>query len=158
MKWEELCDDASLENIPYRVELARQGQLLLTPHRGYHSIYQSRIIRWLNRLLPDGEALPECPIETAIGTLVADVAWASPDKVKRNFDLPSWTESPEIVVEVLSESNTSDEIGKKRAAVFAEGAIEFWVCDRKGKLQFFGPAGLLSGSQFCPQFPAQLES
>ena len=74
MKWEQLCDDKSLEGIPYRVELAYEGQLVLRPRRSYHSIYQSRIIRWLNRLLPDGEAMPECPIETGIGTLVADVA------------------------------------------------------------------------------------
>ena len=74
MKWEQLCDDKSLEGIPYRVELAYEGQLVLSPRRSYHCIYQSRIIRWLNRLLPDGEAMPECPIETGIGTLVADVA------------------------------------------------------------------------------------
>ena len=112
MRWEQLCDDASLENIPYRVELSRHGQLVMSPHRSYHSIFQSRIIRWLNQLLPDGEAMPECPIETEIGIVVADVAWASPEKVKRNFDLPNWAESSEIVVEVLSPSNDSEEIRK----------------------------------------------
>ena len=54
--------------------------------------------------------------------------------MKRNFDLPSWAESSEIVVEVLSPSNTSEEIRNKRNAVFARGAGEFWVCDRKGKI------------------------
>ena len=156
MKWEQLCDDKSLEDIPYRVELAYEGQLVLSPRRSYHCIYQSRIIRWLNRLLPDGEAMPECPIETGIGTLVADVAWASPRKVQRNFDRPSWAESPEIVIEVLSPGNTVGEIRKKREAVFAEGAIEFWVCDRQGKLQFFSPRGRLGKSRFCPQFPAKI--
>lgn len=154
MKWETLCDDRSLEDIPYRVELTRQGQLVMSPHRSYHSIYQSRIIRWLNRLLPDGEAMPECPIETKIGTVVADVAWATPKKVKRNFDLPSWAESPEIVVEVLSPSNAGEEIRRKREAVFARGAVEFWVCDRKGTLEFFGPRGRLANSRLCPGFPA----
>ena len=128
----------------------------MSPHRSYHSIYQSRIIRWLNRLLPDGEAMPECPVETDIGTVVADVAWASPQKVKRNFDRPSWAESPEIIVEVLSPSNTEAEIRKKRRAVFAEGAVEFWVCDRQGNLQFFGPRGRVVKSWFCPAFPASI--
>jgi Uma2 family endonuclease len=153
MKWEQLCDDPSLENIPYRVELSRNGNLVMSPHRSYHSVFQSRIIRWLNQLLPEGEAMPECPIESETGTVVADVAWASSEKVKRNFDFASWAESPEIVVEVLSPSNTDDEISNKRNAVFAKGALEFWICDRAGKLQFFGQAGNLTQSRLCPKFP-----
>ncbi len=156
MKWDSLCDDKSFENIPYRVELTRHGQLVMSPHRSYHSIYQSRIIRWLNRLLPDGEAMPECPIGTEIGTVVAHVAWTTPKKVKRNFDLPNWAESPEIVVEVLSPSNTGDEIRKKREALFNEGAVEFWICNRKGALQLYGPRGRLSKSKLCPKFPANV--
>ena len=158
MKWDQLCDDPALENIPYRVELARHGQLVMSPHRSYHSIFQSRIIRHLNQLLPDGEAMPECPIATEGGTVVADVAWASAVKVKRNFDLPSWAESPEIVVEVLSPSNAEDEIRNKRIAVFARGAGEFWVCHRKGNLEFFGPRGRLTRSRLCPQFPSRIAS
>jgi Uma2 family endonuclease len=153
MKWEQLCDDPSLENIPYRVELSRNGNLVMSPHRSYHSIFQSRIIRWLNQLLPAGEAMPECPIESETGTVVADVAWASPEKVNRNFDSASWTESPEIVVEVLSPSNTEDEIRNKRTAVFARGAAEFWVCNAAGQIQFFGRRGRLAKSRLCPGFP-----
>ncbi len=156
MKWEQLCDDKTLEGIPYRVELTRNGQLVMSPHRSYHSIYQSRIIRWLNSLLPDGEAMPECPIATNVGVIVADVAWASPKKVKRNFDLPNWSESPEIVVEVLSPSNAGDEIRKKREAVFAKGAAEFWICDRNGTLQFFDPRRRLAKSRLCPKFPGSV--
>jgi Uma2 family endonuclease len=156
MNWEELCDDKSLEGIPYRVELTRHGQLVMSPHRSYHSIYQSRIIRWLNKLLPDGEAMPECPIQTKLGTVAADVAWASPKKVKRNFDLASWVESPEIIVEVWSPSNTEAKFRAKKAAVFALGAQEFWMCDQQGKLVFFGPRGRLAHSRLCPGFPARI--
>lgn len=158
MKWDQLCDDPALENLPYRVELARNDQLVMSPHRSYHSIFQSRIIRQLNRLLPEGEAMPECPIQVETGTVVADVAWASAEKVKRNFALVSWQESPEIVVEVLSPSNASEEIFGKRDAVFARGASEFWVCDREGKVEFFGPQGHLDKSLLCPQFPFRLPS
>ena len=159
MKWEQLCDEKALEDLPYRVELTRHGQLVMSPHRSYHSIYQSRIIRWLNTLLAAGEAMPECPIEIAKGgVVVADVAWASPEKVRRNFDLPNWAESPEIVVEVLSLSNDEEEIRKKRDAVFRKGAVEFWVCDRQGVLQFYGPRWRSSKSRFCPKFPSTVAS
>jgi Uma2 family endonuclease len=156
MTWKQLCDDRTLENLPYRVELARRGRLVMSPHRSYHSIFQSRIIRHLNALLPKGEAMPECPIQADTGTVVADVAWASPRKVKRNFDLPEWTESPEIVIEVLSPSNAAAGIRAKRNAVFARGAVEFWVCDRKGTMQFFNPEGRLAKSALCPRFPASV--
>src|ERR1019366_4803113 len=154
MKWDQLCDDPSLENFPYRVELARDGQLIMRPHRSYHSILQAEIIRNLNQLLPGGAAMPECPIETKIGVIVADVAWASPEKVKRNFDLSCWGESPEIVIEVLSPSNSSEEILGKRGAVFALGALEFWACDRQGGIEFSDPSGPITKSLLCPDFPA----
>ncbi len=156
MNWEQICDDKALENIPYRVELTRHGQLLLSPHRSYRSVYQSRIIRLLNSLLPGGEEMPECPIQASDGVLIADVAWASPEKVKRNFDLPNWAESPEIVVEVLSPSNDDKEIRRKREAVFAKGAFEFWVCDHDGSLRFFGPRGRLQKSRICPKFASSV--
>ena len=156
MNWDLLCDDKSLEGIPYRVELSRHGQLVMSPHRSYHSVFQSRIIRALNRLRPDGEAMPECPIETKSGTLVADVAWATPEKVRRNFDLACWAESPEIVIEVLSPSNYGEEITNKRKAVFAKGAVEFWVCDEVGVLKFFGRRGRMAKSKLCPEFPASV--
>ncbi len=105
------------------------------------------------KLLPDGEAMPECPIETDAGIFVADVAWASPEKVERNFDLATWSESPDLVVEVLSPSNSEAEIRNKKTAIFAKGAFEFWICDREGKLQFFGRRGPLSKSRLCPNFP-----
>ena len=156
MNWEQLCDDPALENLPYRVELTRHSQLVMSPHRSYHSILQSRIIRHLSHLLPKGEAMPECPIGVDGGTVVADVAWASSEKVERNFDLPAWQESPEIVVEVLSPSNAVAEIRQKREAVFLRGAKEFWVCDQKGQMQFFTPEGQVASSRICPAFPAQL--
>ena len=36
------------------------------------------------------------------------MAWAAPEKVKRNFDLPNWAESPEIVVEVTAGASLTD--------------------------------------------------
>jgi Uma2 family endonuclease len=102
--------------------------------------------------------MPECPIQAGIGVMVADVAWASPEKVKCNFDLPNWIESPEIAVEVLSPSNDTEEIQKKRDAMFAKGAGEFWVCDQKGSLQFFDPHGSLANSKLCPKFPVSVAS
>lgn len=54
---------------------------------------------------------------------------------------------------VLSPSNTGEETRNKRDAVFALGALEFWVCDRKGRIELFDPRGPITKSHLC-QFPA----
>jgi Uma2 family endonuclease len=76
--------------------------------------------------------------------------------VERNFNLAMWSESPDIVIEVLSPSNSDEEVRTKRNAVFAKGATEFWLCDRHGKIQFFSRRGVLSKSRLCPEFPASV--
>ncbi|MCI5132886.1 MAG: Uma2 family endonuclease, partial [Candidatus Electrothrix sp. EH2] len=77
MNWQEVCADKHLQDLPYKIELNEQGQILMTPVRLYHSAWQGEIIRWLLRLIDSGKALPEVAIATAQGTEVADVVWCS---------------------------------------------------------------------------------
>jgi len=156
MNWQDLCEDRSLAELPYRIELNRHGQIVMSPHRSYHSIYQGRIIRLLAQLLPQGEVMAECAIETADGVRVADAAWATQEKVRRYFDAVSWPESPEIVVEVVSPSNSETEIASKREQLFARGAVEFWRCDCDGCLTFHDRSGPLPASKVCPEFPQRV--
>jgi Uma2 family endonuclease len=65
--------------------------------------------------------------------------------------------APEICIEVLSPGNTRAEIDQKRVLYFAAGAREVWICDRKNKISFYGPAGLLERSRLCPDFPSRLD-
>ncbi len=156
MNWQQVCDDSHLAELPYRIELNQHGQIVMSPHRSYHSIYQGRIIRLLAQLLPQGEVMAESAIDTAGGVRVADVAWATLDKAKRHFDSVSWPESPEIVVEVVSPSNSEVEIQTKRNQLFEKGATEFWLCDREGRITFFNRDGRMPTSALCPEFPGQV--
>ena len=153
MNWEQVCDDKRLADLPFKIELNRQGQIIMSPARNKHSIFQGRILRHLANLMKNGEAVPECAVETIDGTKVPDVVWASDAKLKRFFDLPSWPEAPEICVEIMFESNTVEEMNSKRALYFERGAGEFWLCDETGKMDFFSPAGSLAASKLCPGFP-----
>jgi Uma2 family endonuclease len=65
--------------------------------------------------------------------------------------------APDICVEILSPSNTQTEIDQKRAAYFAAGAREVWVCDRDSQIRFFTPQGQVERSALCPEFPARIE-
>jgi Uma2 family endonuclease len=62
------------------------------------------------------------------------------------------TLAPEICVEVLSESNTAEEMEEKRAVYFDAGADEVWLVDLDGQVRFFGEAEM-EESVLAPGMP-----
>lgn len=156
MTWVEACHDKNLQNLPYKIELNRQGKIVMSPTRNKHGFYQGEIAFLLHTLLPQGRVLVECAVDTSEGTLVADDAWVSPERFKVIEDEFSCSVAPEICVEVWSPSNTPEEIETKREAYLGKGAVEFWYCDEHGRMTFFDSQGLMAQSQLCPQFPAKV--
>jgi Uma2 family endonuclease len=67
------------------------------------------------------------------------------------------TIAPEVCVEVVSMSNTKDEMKKKRQLYFTQGAQEVWICDEYGTLSFFNAKRQLKQSQLFPAFPAKID-
>ena len=157
MIWEDVCADPSLQGLPYKMELDEWGNIEMSPAKSYHSEYQGEIIRLLGVLLPDGVAIPECPIETPEKTKVADVAWVSRERRRTTRRDPSYTTAPEICVEILSMSNDRAEMRKKRRLYHEAGAMEFWLCDERGQMSFFSTDGPLARSILCPEFPPRVE-
>jgi Uma2 family endonuclease len=103
--------------------------------------------------------LTECPISTADGVKVADVAWASPERMREVGQRVCFPRAPEICVEVLSPSNTQAEMKEKKALYFDAGAQEVWFCARNGAMSFFSPGAPRPSrvSELCPQFPQQVD-
>jgi Uma2 family endonuclease len=115
-----------------RYEL-RHGELVtLAPPRLRHSLVQRTIMLLLQNAAADAGAsfielgfrpLPEYEFR------YADVAWASKQRWKEQ-DLDSYFRgTPELVVEVLSPSNTVAEMIDKERLCLENGAREFWVVD-----------------------------
>jgi Uma2 family endonuclease len=156
MTWAEACNDRSLQNLPYKVELNRDGKIIMSPTRNKHGFYQTEIAILLKNLLPHGHAIVECAIDTEEGTYVADATWVSTERFKVIEDELSSSIAPEICVEVWSPSNTKEEIAMKRRLYLGKGALEFWYCDEKGRITHFDASGELRQSNLCPQFPRQV--
>ena len=156
MTWEEVCADPSLQDLPYKIELNRWGNIEMSPTKSYHFEFQGEIARLLGNLLPDGVVVPECAIETSEGTKVADVAWVSRERRRRIRREVSYAAAPEICVEVRSMSNGPAEMRAKRRLYFEAGATEFWLCDELGNLSFCTPSGETEHSALCPAFPARI--
>jgi hypothetical protein len=158
MTWIEACNDRTLQNLPYKIELNRHGQIIMSPTRFKHSFYQGKITHLLATLLPDGQVSVECAVDCAPeGTFVADVAWVSPGRFKIILDEASCSIAPEICVEVWSPSNSSEEIEMKRRLYLAKGAQEFWYCDAEGDLAYYDATGPMTRSRLCPSFPANID-
>ncbi len=157
MNWSELCEDKDLQDLPYKIELNRHGQIVMSPTRHKHRYFQCEIAFLLKKLLPHGFVAVECAVDTPEGTKVADVAWSSLDRFRINKERFSCSIAPEICVEVWSPANDWDLMMEKRALYHSKGAVEFWNCDERGILRFFNETGELPRSGMCPEFPTRIE-
>jgi len=156
MNWQEICSHPALKDLPFKLETDRWGHIVMSPASNRHSRLQSLIARTLDGACPGGEAFVECSVATSAGVKVADVAWASVAFLRRHGDANPYPEAPEIVVEVLSESNSRAEMDEKKALYFEKGARECWLCTDAGELMFFEAAGRLERSRLAPAFPARV--
>jgi Uma2 family endonuclease len=158
MTWEEICEDKLLATLPYRIESDRWGNIVMSPPpRSRHGEYQAEIAALLRDKMTGGRSLTECPIHTAEGVKAADVAWVSNDRRASHRNDPVYLIAPEICVEIVSPSNTDDELNERKRLYFEKGASEFWLCGMMGEMAFFDPAGAIDQSRLCVDFPKQIK-
>jgi len=157
MNWQEVCEHSDLQNLPFKIELNEYGQIIMSPVKIYHSVFQGEIEFILRTLLPKGKALPEFAIKTSKGTKAVDVAWVSLELLNEIKYLVESPIAPEICIEVLSSSNTKKEMIEKRALYFEVGAKEVWLCSEQGEMQFFNSQHELVHSELVPKFPLKID-
>ena len=156
--WDKLCRDPSLNDLPYKVETNKRGQLILTPTSTQRSRHMSAIMRALSEHAPEDSSLPSFAIATPLGVKVLDVVWMSEqrwEEMQQTGD-PS-TLAPEICVEVMSDSNTWAEMEEKRSLYLEAGAKEVWIVDEEGEIHFFAEKKL-GHSHLAPDAPTHLQS
>ncbi|MDD2725434.1 MAG: Uma2 family endonuclease [Methylovulum sp.] len=157
MNWQEVCEHPSLQDLPFKIELDENGKIILSPAKVYHSFFQGEIAFLLHSLLKDGKTLTECAIKTSKGTKVADVAWASMDVWAIIKTQTEASIAPEICVEIISDSNTQQEMVEKRQLYFEAGAKEVWMCDEQGDMSFYNTQDQLIHSELVSGFPLKID-
>ncbi len=157
MNWQAICDNPVFRDIPFKVETNKWGKIELSPASNEHGIYQALLIEWLVKLGDNGRPISECGIQTSQGVKVADVAWGSYEFFKKNKRQNPYPESPEVVIEILSPSNTQSEMLEKKELYFAKGAKEFWLCGSDGCMKFFKHDEELGESRLINNFPNKIE-
>jgi len=158
MEWREVINNPTLSDLPFKIELNEWGKIEMSPASNLHGMLQTAIAFNLKRLCNDGKAFVECSIQTAKNVKVADVVWASSSFYARNGNETPFRESPEIVVEVASPSNTIEELMHKKGLYFEKGAKEVWLCSEDGEISFYSAKGKMTESLQCPRFPSVIEA
>ena len=156
MTWQEIVNKPYLEDLPYKIETNENGQVIMSPTVFLHGIYQSRVAKILEQLLPNGITSTETAIETSKGTKVPDVAWFDFVFFEQYRDVADLPVAPPICVEIISKNNSMREITSKRKLYFERQAIEVWTCDLEGNMRFFDVKGELEDSSFVPDFPKKI--
>ena len=156
LTWQDVINDKSLQDLPYKIELNRYGKVEMSPASNMHAIVQGELLHLIKTCLPGGIAIPGCSVQTSAGVKVPDVAWCSYRFFEVQGTQTPFPVAPEICVEVVSPSNSNVEMIEKTALYFATGAQEVWLVDLDGNIAFHGPEGPRAQSTFA-EFPLKLD-
>ena len=102
----------------------------------------------LQRKLKKGETLTECSIQTSEGVKVADVAWCSKAFIKQYGYQTPYPKAPELCMEVVSPSNSKQEMHEKVHLYLQAGAEEVWIVWENGLIDYYAKTGQLTASNF----------
>jgi Uma2 family endonuclease len=156
LTWQDVLDDPSLQDLPYKIELNERGVIEMSPATNLHGLYRAVVGSVLSVQVSSGKRIANCSVQTRKGVKVADVAWLSEAFVAQHgFETP-YDHAPEICVEIISPSNSSVTIKEKIELYLERGAKEVWTCDLAGQLQFYGVEGSLERSVIAPSFPVNI--
>ena len=152
MDWASVIDNPLFRDLPFKIELNRFGQILMSPASNKHGQIQSRTVVALDRHKRGGEVITECSVQTSDGVKVADVAWVSDDFIARfGYETP-YPKAPEVCVEIISPSNSQAEIEHKIELYLAKGALEVWVVDEDEDVAVHSHLDKLADSEVVPGF------
>ncbi|HEY0426571.1 MAG TPA: Uma2 family endonuclease [Pyrinomonadaceae bacterium] len=151
-KWHELMENPFFRDVPYKVELNKFGQILMSPASNRHGILQYKVGSVIENTKKSGVIITECSILTDEGVRVADIAWLSDEFYAEFGETTPYPKAPEICVEVKSPANSKAEMEEKVRLYLGKGALEVWIVDEHGKVIFFTHTGKIKKSKIAEDF------
>lgn len=158
MQWAEVIDNPNLQDLPFKIELNKWGNIEMTPASNWHSSLQARILVFLCNTIPSGEAFTECSIQTPEGVKVPDVIWGSTEFFDEHGYTTPYLKAPQLCIEVLSPSNSRQEMTEKVQLYLAQGALEVWLVDPDGTVRFYTQQGQQHQSAIVKALPSFLHA
>ncbi len=133
--WQRVLDEPAFRDLPYKVETTETGQIILSPHKPWHSLQQGRIMRLLlSHMQEPGEPAVEFAVETRKGVKVPDVVWISKERVEAlPEDVEASPFAPEICVEVLSSAIPTPRWRRSVASISKAARVRSGSATREGR-------------------------
>jgi len=153
MYWNQVCVDATLKGLPYKIELNEWGQIVMSPASIQHAIFQDHISALLRTLLNHGRVLQKFPVTTSENVKAPDVVWISDALLAQVRDQTASPVAPELCIEVMSPGNTKAQQLRKKELYLEAGAQEVWICSEQGDAEFYDATGRQPQSMLVPGFP-----
>lgn len=147
MKWQDVLSDPTLQDLPYKIELNEYGKIEMSPASFIHSMLQGEVAKRLGGQLK-GRVFTELAIQTSKGVRVPDVAWGSVDYVQKHIREVFASSAPEICVEIISPSNSQEEMQDKVGLFIRAGANEVWVVTEAGEVSYHDNTGQILSSSY----------
>jgi len=147
MQWQDVLADKTLDDLPYKIELNEKGLIEMSPASFIHSLLQGRLTKILANQL-EGEVFTELAVQTTKGVRVPDVAWGSKEYVQKHIKDIYALSAPELCVEIISPSNTLEEMQDKVRLFIEAGAHEVWLVTEKGQATYYNKLGQQEQSAF----------
>lgn len=151
MTWDEVVSNPILRNLPFKIELNGFGQIVMSPRSNKQGAIRSEVGFKIYDSKKCGQVIFGCSSATSDGVKVADVAWASDEFMAEFGEVTPYPKAPEICVEVVSPSNTKEEIEHKVELYLAKGALEVWVVSSDKEISYFTHAGQIKKSKIVPK-------
>jgi Uma2 family endonuclease len=143
-----------------RYELRNGEAVEMTFPKFKHHLRQRRLRQLLEPMAPPGgyvdtnvafRAVPEYDLREA------DVAYVSPERFAQIDPEDNLRGAPELVIEVLSPSNTVAEMNEKEQLCLENGSQEFWVLDQvQRRIKVSKPDGITVTYRPGQQIPLAL--
>ena len=152
VKWQELMNNPFFRDVPYKVELNKFGQILMSPASNRHGILQFNVGSEIKEKLGNGIIITECSILTSEGVRVADVAWLSDEFFAEFGETTPFPKAPEICVEIKSPADSRAEMDEKVRLYLEKGALEVWIVDEYSKIAFYTHTGEIEKSKLVKNF------
>jgi len=140
MQWQEVLADKSLRDLPYKIELNEKGIIEMSPASFLHSLLQGRLAKIIGNQL-EGEVFTELAVQTTKGIRVPDVAWGSLAYVQKHIKDIYALSAPELCVEIISPSNTREEMMNKVELFLEADAKEVWLVTEDGRVTYYSKSG-----------------
>ena len=115
--------------------------------------HAGQIAKYLVQNLEGGQLVFNIPVETGDGISVAEVGWVSDARLKTMRTEPTWSASPDIVVNFISMHMSQQQAHEQRLRFVKSGARESWVVWPTGMVERYCEVSL---SPLIKDFPSQL--